>query len=195
MKKSRNGFIKNLHYLCLMGVVALGLMTIVATGGGGGGGGGAPPASQITLADLVGTYRLTAFTVTYDVGITITQDNVSSYSGTMLITSEGYVSQTLELNGVVATLEATILSVGPESVRVFTPECTYDLLYERSGNIFTTTFPSGTCGANYSEVDVWEKTSSSAALSKADELAFQEGEEIEEAIPGGVAGAIWNFLP
>lgn len=39
MKKSRDGFIKNLHYFCLTGVIALGLMTIVATGGGGGGGG------------------------------------------------------------------------------------------------------------------------------------------------------------
>ncbi len=39
MKKARNGFIKNLRYLCLIGVIALGLMTIVGTGGGGGGGG------------------------------------------------------------------------------------------------------------------------------------------------------------
>ena len=38
MMKVRNGFIRNLHYLCLIGVVALGLMTIVGTGGGGGGG-------------------------------------------------------------------------------------------------------------------------------------------------------------
>lgn len=37
MKKSRNWFIKNLHYFCLVGVIALGLMTIVASGGGGGG--------------------------------------------------------------------------------------------------------------------------------------------------------------
>jgi len=38
MKKARNWFIKNVHYLCLIGVVALGLMTIIGTGGGGGGG-------------------------------------------------------------------------------------------------------------------------------------------------------------
>ena len=37
MRKVKNGFIKNLHYLCLIGVIALGLMTIVGTGGGGGG--------------------------------------------------------------------------------------------------------------------------------------------------------------
>ena len=39
MKKVRNRYIKNLHYLCLIAVIALGLMTIVGTGGGGGGGG------------------------------------------------------------------------------------------------------------------------------------------------------------
>jgi len=48
MKKVRNGFVKNLHYLCLVGVIALGLMTIVATGGGGGDGGGAPPGISYT---------------------------------------------------------------------------------------------------------------------------------------------------
>ncbi len=199
MKKSRNGFIKKLRYLCLGGIAVLGLMTIVATGGGGGGGGGAPPsapaASQITLADLVGTYKLNAFTVTYDDGTTFTQDDFWSYSGTMLIRSDGSTSQIVELNGFVVTLEGTILSVGPQSVQISTPECTYDVLYELSGNIFTTTFPSGTCGADFMEIDVWEKTSSSAALSKVDELAFQEGEEIEGAIPGGAAGSIWNVLP
>ena len=39
MKKAGAMFIKNLRYLCLVGVIALGLMTIVGTGGGGGGGG------------------------------------------------------------------------------------------------------------------------------------------------------------
>ena len=39
MMKARNRFIKNLRYLCLIGVIGLGLMTIVGTGGGGGGGG------------------------------------------------------------------------------------------------------------------------------------------------------------
>ena len=37
MKKVRNEFIKSLYYLCLIGVIALGLMTIIGTGGGGGG--------------------------------------------------------------------------------------------------------------------------------------------------------------
>jgi len=39
MNKTRNGFMKSLRYVCLMGVIALGFMTIVATGGGGNGDG------------------------------------------------------------------------------------------------------------------------------------------------------------
>ena len=40
MKKRRDGFLWALRRICLVCVVALGFMTIVATGGGGGGGGG-----------------------------------------------------------------------------------------------------------------------------------------------------------
>jgi hypothetical protein len=50
MKKTGSMIIKNLRYFCLVGVVALGLMTIVGTGGGGGDGGGA--SSEITYTGL-----------------------------------------------------------------------------------------------------------------------------------------------
>ncbi len=50
MKKAKTMFIKNLRYLCLVGVIALGLMTIVGTGGGDGDGGGA--SSEITYTGL-----------------------------------------------------------------------------------------------------------------------------------------------
>jgi len=194
MKKARKGFIKTLPYLCLVGVIALGLMTIVGTGGGGGGGGGGG-APTITLNDLVGTYNLTAFTVAYDDGLTITQEDVDSYSGTMLIMPDGSMSQTVETNGFVVSFQGTILSVVTDTLRIFTPECTYDLGFELDGNVLTTFFLSGTCGVNWSEVDVWEKTSASTSLSKADNLAFEEAEKIEETIPGGAVGSIWNFLP
>ena len=52
MKKVRRGFIKTLPYLCLVGVIALGLMTIVGTGGGGGGGGGASTPTGISYTGL-----------------------------------------------------------------------------------------------------------------------------------------------
>jgi len=37
MKKNEKSFIKNLRYLCLVGVIALGLITIIGSNGGGGG--------------------------------------------------------------------------------------------------------------------------------------------------------------
>ena len=40
MMKARNEFIKNLRYLCLVGIIALGLITIVGSNGGDGGGDG-----------------------------------------------------------------------------------------------------------------------------------------------------------
>jgi len=51
MKKVRNGFIRNLHYLCLVGVIALGLITIVGTGGGGGGGSGTTDGGDTTYQE------------------------------------------------------------------------------------------------------------------------------------------------
>jgi len=39
MKKPRDGLIKSLHYVCLIGVIGMGLMTIVSTGGNGDGDG------------------------------------------------------------------------------------------------------------------------------------------------------------
>jgi len=38
MKIKENSFLKNLRYLCLVGIIALGLFTIVGSNGGGGGG-------------------------------------------------------------------------------------------------------------------------------------------------------------
>jgi hypothetical protein len=54
MKKTGSVFIKNLRYLCLIGIIALGLMTIVGTGGGGGDGGGTTtPTPPPTVPDFV----------------------------------------------------------------------------------------------------------------------------------------------
>lgn len=51
MEKAKNGFIKNLHYLCLIGVITIGLITIVGTGGGGtNGGNGTPTVSTISIS-------------------------------------------------------------------------------------------------------------------------------------------------
>ncbi len=47
MNKEKNGLINSLRYLCLLGVIAFGLIAIIGTGGGGGGGGGDPCAGPV----------------------------------------------------------------------------------------------------------------------------------------------------
>jgi hypothetical protein len=96
MKKARNGFIRNLHYLCLIGVIALGLMAIVGTGGGGGGDGGTGE-----CVDVSGTWSTTevvddtgcggiiyteynTYTVTQNgCNITVIPSDGGSFSGTV----------------------------------------------------------------------------------------------------------------
>ena len=48
MKKKGTGFFKTARYICMVFVIALGLMTIVGTGGGGGGGDGSPSGISYT---------------------------------------------------------------------------------------------------------------------------------------------------
>jgi len=52
MKNVSNGFVTSLRYFCLVGVIAFGLMTIVATGGGGGGGATENECGDQNLGDL-----------------------------------------------------------------------------------------------------------------------------------------------
>jgi hypothetical protein len=55
MKKLRNLLMKNFQYLCIVSVIALGLMTIVGTGGGDGGG----DSPIQTCVDVSGTWNTT----------------------------------------------------------------------------------------------------------------------------------------
>lgn len=59
MKKAGNVFIKTLPYFCLVGVITLGLMTIVATGGGGGGSKGTQYEAQAIIGPEGGVVEVT----------------------------------------------------------------------------------------------------------------------------------------
>ena len=104
MKKARNGFIKALPYLCLVGVIALGFMTIVGTGGGGGGGGN----GENVVADYSGTYYVNlASQPRWMMYINHSGNHVTfTMDGVFLIEGEGTVSDntmtlTAEINGTV----------------------------------------------------------------------------------------------
>jgi hypothetical protein len=204
MKKVKNGLINNLRYFCLLAAITLGLMAIVATGGGGGGGGGVQPLSGLTLADLVGTYNMSGFTVTFSDGTVITQDDVSTFSGTMVIESDGSLTQIIEINGFQVTADATILSVGNDTMRVSSAGCTYNLGIELSGDVLTTTAPMGTCGNDFSEVDVWIKSGGGGAApppaanieaSMNDDVNTVIDDDSDQAIPGGGIGHLYQILP
>ena len=60
MKGLRTLLVKNFHYLCIVSVIAFGLITIVGSGGGGGGGSPTPdPTPDPTCVDVSGTWNTT----------------------------------------------------------------------------------------------------------------------------------------
>lgn len=159
----------------------------------------ATPAPSPT-SPLAGTYTLTGFTVTFPDGTTLAETDVTSYSGSMTVTiqgNQGHMTQTIEVNGIVVNAEGTILSIGTDTIQVSSGGCTYDVGYSLNDNILTTTLPKGTCGMDYSEVDVWEKISSSALSFTDRKPLLQEDRDrgSEQAISGGAVGTIYRFLP
>ena len=149
-------------------LAALLLVFLFACGGGGGGGSSTP----VVPSSYVGTWHLTAFTVTYANGTVITQSSplITSYSGTMTITSSGNASQSVSVNGISGTVSATIESINGNTCNFVSTKngCTGTVTGILNGTTLTTNFALGTCGANYSEIDVWTKVSSKPTLEDAD---------------------------
>ncbi|MBW1691780.1 MAG: hypothetical protein JRJ70_13725 [Deltaproteobacteria bacterium] len=100
MKKPKNSFLKNLRYLCLVGVIALGLMTIVGSGGGGGGGaptttppptdggdGGGGDGDGATIGEVIDTNYVT-FSVNNAVSLVATE-NIASQSARRSVRKDG----------------------------------------------------------------------------------------------------------
>ena len=128
--------------------------------GCGGSSGGNGNNIDVNLNQLAGTYSLIGFSVEYDNGTTITEDDVSSYSGTMTIKSDGNMTQDISVNGVELSFSGTYSIISSSKMRVTSGGCTYTIGYSFNNNVFTTYAESGTCGIDYSETDVWQKTSS-----------------------------------
>jgi hypothetical protein len=120
--------------------------------GGGGGGGGSPPG---VVQALVGTYTLAGFTVFYDGGSVVTQDDVGSFSGTFVLNSNGTYSQSATADGVsngdFGTWSANGASIFATSQQV---ACSAVLGYTFDGVTLTTT-SDHQCGANFREIDRW----------------------------------------
>ncbi|WP_286817651.1 DUF4214 domain-containing protein [Desulfobacter sp. UBA2225] len=136
---------------------------------------------NLTMEMLVGTYHLKAFTVVYDSGITLTQDNFNYISGTMSIDSYGNSTQTITINGINQTTPGDFKIINNETLLVSSLGYAYNMKISFIDNILTTYLASGTYdGQNYAETDVWEKISSSASqksysLSEPSEVEFSDG--------------------
>lgn len=104
MKKARNEFIKNLRYLCLIGVIALGLITIVGSNGGGDGEGGVtdttPPSAPTNLIataasssqiDLAWTATMESDLAGYNIYRSTTSGSGFSKINTSLVTGASHV--------------------------------------------------------------------------------------------------------
>jgi len=142
----------------------------------------------MTLNDLVGNYHLKDFTVTYSNGLILDSDDVISFSGTMTITSSGYMSQSFVINGNPVSVSGYIDSVGADFIQTTFNGCAYNIGIELSGNTLTTNAPMGACGISFSEIDVWEKKSTDS-----NEKGLAPANQFE-IIPGGALGAMW-LLP
>jgi hypothetical protein len=81
MKKLRNLFVKNVHYLCIISVIALGLITIVGSNGGGGGGGGGG-STDFTVGGTVSGLTGTGFVLQNNAGddLSISSDGTFTFS-------------------------------------------------------------------------------------------------------------------
>ena len=149
----------------------------------------------LSLKDLIGTYALKDFNVVFDDGPVITRKDFFSFSGTMHITASGYMYQLIELNGIEFEAGATILDVKSNYIRISSAGCTFDLGIDLSDRILITYLPTGTCGEDGSETDVWEKISESSSLDYRNSISREKYDQNIFAIPGGSVGTFYNTLP
>ena len=119
MQKARNGFIKNLRYLCLIGIIVLGLMTIIGTTGDGGNGDGdngngpnpsnTPPTATISSPSDFSTYA-------YGDSITFNGSGDDTEDGTLSGSSLVWTSSIGGQIGTGTPLQRNDLSVGKHTI-------------------------------------------------------------------------------
>lgn len=115
-----------------------------------------PP--QMTLSNLAGTYVLNGVTVNYNDGTYQTQNEFTSISGSMTITSTGAMTQSFVINGTPASASGVLSIVNDVTLDVTNGSLNYQIGTSYDGTYFFTYVPSSV-GFGYSELDKWTKTS------------------------------------
>lgn len=145
-----------------LGVLVL-CFAIAACGGGGSGDGGSGGGGG-AASSLVGTYRLTAFTFIPDVGPIVTQNDAFSFSGTLVLNSNGTLSQTTELDGQVAGDSGTWSEANGSTFFATSTlgGCTGVLSYTLSNGVLSLT-SDHQCGLQGVRTMVWVRTGGAPA--------------------------------
>ncbi len=115
---------------------------------------------------LVGTYDLIGFEVIFDDGMVFTQNDFQTFSGTMVIYSDGTFTQLVQIEGIAASVTATWEIVGscflvetidpPNSCGPYCAGITFD-------DPFLTTVADHICGTDAVETDYWVRIGSAPA--------------------------------
>ena len=147
------------------------IVVFLAVGCGGGGDGGGSIVEPVTppSQNPIGTYRLNGFKINYSNGVTVTEKNFTSFSGTLKIGVNSYV-QSITLNNQTfpssGLYSITFTNGTSEGIIHITDETgTYDVSFASSGNLFHT-YGKGVIneGLAYEQWDYWEKISDKVGM-------------------------------
>ena len=154
--------------------------------------------TPLTLALFVGTYQMLGFHVWN--GTDFTEDDMTTWSGTMKIYSSGLMKQWLTLNGTPNYAVGTILEVQDDGspgyagrMKLSSGGCIYwlDIIYRQQAQTLETLFLKE-CGTSFNERDLWKKTSSSTSAALSNDIGTSD--ESLGNIGSGL-GSLWNHLP
>ncbi len=121
---------------------------------------------DFALADLIGTYRLTAYSMTNTTdGFTIDQSHSPNWAGEMVVTTEGLMDFTLTADNQSYYFLWEILAVGADWLQLREGNCTQWVYIIYADGRLTVTWPEGECLEEISATYHFEKISEDAALS------------------------------
>ncbi len=151
--------------------------------------GGGSSNKNTELGDLVGTYEVTGFSVTFE-GRTVTDEDVQSWSGEVIIAPESTISMTLTRSEDLFDFgTATILELRDDSFYMDAGDCRQWIDMNRDGDIITLIGDEGDCMKDGSMVIEMRKTGSTVkslngkgVASRSCEGFFPKKEQMENLI-------------
>jgi len=149
--------IKTLLLIPLIGAVLLTSGCESGSSDSDGSSDGGSESSSSDISSLVGDYILVGFTVLYDDGTVVTQDDVAGqYIGTMTIANDSSVVISITILGVPAVQRGRISDITSTALTVNDTgsDRSYSTAYLLDGNILTFTEYEDN---GYQETDVWQR--------------------------------------